>query len=80
MSSNPYIIAPDAWHTEPRGWRDVIRCLLGRHRNITIGTTGIATVRRCSCGAINLSDMGWLVRSAPVHTAATQAEREKVGA
>lgn len=53
------------WLAEPRGWRDVARCLLGRHRPITMAidrdaSVNLALVSRCSCGAIRLGDRYWL--------------------
>lgn len=40
------------WSTEPRGMRDILRCMVGRHRAITVALDGGVVVSRCSCGAI----------------------------
>jgi hypothetical protein len=53
------IIIGRDWYYEPRGWRDVVRCLLGRHRNITIGRVYGDVVCRCSCGAIRYVGGSW---------------------
>ena len=48
------------WHTVPRGWKDVARCLAGRHVPVTWGWVDTFTaVERCSCGAINWNGLGW---------------------
>lgn len=47
------------WWNEPRGWRDVIRCLAGRHRVITSGFFDGMFVSRCSCGAIRIGRRRW---------------------
>jgi hypothetical protein len=57
------IIQGRDWLYEPRGWGDVIRCLLGRHASVMIGRVDDLNVRRCSCGAINIGH-GWF-ESAP---------------
>lgn len=40
------------WMREPRTWRDVVRCRLGKHQKIMWGWTGLDYVERCSCGAL----------------------------
>jgi hypothetical protein len=47
------------WFYELRGWWDAVRCLLGRHRNITIGCVYGDVVCRCSCGAIRYVGGSW---------------------
>lgn len=42
-----------------RGWRDVLRCLRGRHRPVFGGPAAGHRVRRCSCGAIQLDRGKW---------------------
>jgi acetone carboxylase gamma subunit len=44
------------WHTHPRGWRDVIGCLLGRHQQILKALDDGQRVVRCSCGATSLDN------------------------
>lgn len=41
------------WMYEPRTWRDVLRCRLGRHRAVMYGWIDYFDYReRCSCGAM----------------------------
>lgn len=50
------------WHREPRGWRDVLLCRLGRHRRIMRALTGrVGAMCRCSCGATEFNYDGvWI--------------------
>lgn len=43
------------WYEVPRGWSDVIRCLVGRHKVINEGYDGTAYYERCSCGGIRMT-------------------------
>lgn len=65
MSDNWVIFGRD-WFREPRGWRDVLRCLFGRHRPVMVGVGGHEIVYRCSCGAIRLKHGVWM-ESRPFH-------------
>lgn len=44
---------------EPRGWRDVARCLLGRHRVSLAGRVAGMFIERCSCGAMRVNRRHW---------------------
>lgn len=54
----PIIIGRD-WYYEPRGWLDVVRCLLGRHREIMTSRLSGAFIGRCSCGAMRVNRRHW---------------------
>ncbi len=57
MSEAP-ILSGFQWWKYPRGWRDVVRCVLGRHRRVMTGVIpgdGASPVFRCSCGAMWLT-------------------------
>ena len=56
-------VAGFEWNTYPRGWVDVLRCILGRHTRVQLGFDRGERVDRCSCGAIHI-DLGW---SQPEH-------------
>ena len=51
--SEPVMLTDRDWHTEPRGKRDILRCLIGRHRGVTQAIDDGVLVSRCSCGAIS---------------------------
>ncbi len=44
---------------EPRSKRDVLRCLLGRHKVILSGSDCGIFIERCSCGAVRLDHRRW---------------------
>jgi len=58
------------WAHQPRGWRDVLRCLSGGHRPAMAGTDGLDRVKRCTCGAISVNGGPWL-RSEPFRRVST---------
>lgn len=58
MTDKPVpVLSGHEWWTYPRGWRDVIRCKLGRHRRVFTADLhdDVSPVHRCSCGALQLS-------------------------
>jgi hypothetical protein len=60
------------WLDEPRTWKDVIRCRLGRHKAVLWGyTEWVRFSERCSCGAMG-DGRGWVCLD-------KQAGRRKAG-
>lgn len=57
-------ITGENWAHQPRGWRDVLRCLGGGHRAAMTAEDGPDHVERCTCGAVSLDGGPWL-RSEP---------------
>jgi hypothetical protein len=55
-----FAVAEDSrdWFVEPRGWRDVLYCLLGWHKPITQAFMG-KLIERCSCGAVRIDQKHW---------------------
>lgn len=51
------------WASEPRGWVDVIRCVLGLHRAVASGRSGTLWIERCSCGAFGPAPWTFLSRT-----------------
>lgn len=49
-----------SFRAEPRGWRDVIRCLIGRHRVVLQGVHAGMRISRCSCDAMRVNGRPWL--------------------
>lgn len=50
-----FVMLGHQWWTYPRGWRDVARCVLGRHRRVLTAVfpdDDASPVARCSCGAL----------------------------
>lgn len=59
------ILSGFEWWSYPRGWRDVIRCMRGRHTAVMNGVMdsargGRVFVQRCSCGATALDLDPWI--------------------
>lgn len=50
MNDDP-VITGTAWWNARRTWRDVVRCVLGRHRVAMGGVVDRHLVQRCTCGA-----------------------------
>jgi hypothetical protein len=60
------VVSGHEWWNYPRGWLDVLRCALGRHRRVFTADLhdDVSPVHRCSCGATWLSlhaDSGWIL-------------------
>jgi hypothetical protein len=81
-------ITGDYWAHQPRGLRDITRCLLGLHRAAMSGDLGYGEhVSRCTCGAIQMDRNGywlqqeyrfrWVSRRTSARLVAADRQREQ---
>jgi hypothetical protein len=75
-------IAGAYWSHQPRGWLDIIRCLLGRHRPaMSVDLSDGEHAARCTCGAIRTDRDGyWLSPEYRLHRVSRRESAEIIAA